>query len=139
MISTEQYEEFLLPFDLDWSRQFRPFGIHYCGHDPHRYAQVFRTIQNLDFLDVGWGGDVGVLREHLPHTFLNIRLDPVRINEYSDAELEQTITRLVSESGNPWLTGVCCVNMDDRTEDSKIEAIFRTVNRLRERIQRDMN
>jgi hypothetical protein len=135
MISTEQYEEFLLPIDMEWSKKYRPFGIHYCGNDPHRYAEVFGRIRNLDFLDVGWGGDVRKLREFLPHTFLNLRLDPVTINSYSDEELEETITRLVEDSGNPYLTGVCCINMDDQVEDSKIHTIFRTVERLRSEIE----
>jgi len=131
MISVADYEDLLLDFDLEWSRQNRPFGIHYCGNDPHRFAESFSKIENLDFLDVGWGGDVLTLRKYLPNTFLNIRLDPVRLNEYSDMELETTITRLVKDSGNPWLTGICCINMDDQTEDSKIDTIFRTVIALR--------
>jgi len=133
MISTEQYEEFLLPVDIQWSKKFRPFGIHYCGKDPHRYAEPFSKIKNLDFLDVGWGGDVKELRKHLPGTFLNIRLDPVAINSYTDSELERTITKLADDSGNPALTGICCINMDDKTEDSKINVIFKTVEDLRER------
>jgi len=133
MISTEQYEEFLLPVDLEWSRKFRPFGIHYCGNDPHRYADVFSKMGNLDFLDVGWGGDVKKLREKLPDTFLNLRLDPVSLNNYSDEELRSTITRLIEESGNPYLTGVCCINMDDKTEDSKINTIFHTLEELKQK------
>lgn len=139
MIDNAQYGEFLMPIDLEWSRQFRPFGIHYCGSDPHRYAGEFARIGNLDFLDVGWGGDVKVLREHLPNTFLNLRLDPVTINNCSDAEMEETVTRLVSDSGNPFLTGVCCINMDDQVEDSKVEAIFRTVEELRKKAIKELN
>ncbi|MFA5816123.1 MAG: hypothetical protein WC865_10925 [Bacteroidales bacterium] len=131
MISTEQYEEFLMPIDIAWSLKYRPFGIHYCGKDPHRYAASFSKIKNLDFLDVGWGGDVKELRKFLPHTFLNIRLDPVTINSYTDEELEKTITGLVTDSANPYLTGVCCINMDDKVEDRKVAAIFRVVEELR--------
>lgn len=131
MISTEQYEEFLMPADWAWSRKYRPFGIHYCGRDSHRYAESFSKISNLDFLDVGWGGDIRILRKYLPHTFLNIRLDPVTLNSYTGNELEKLITGLVTDSGNPWLTGVCCINMDDQVEDSQIETIFRAVNLLR--------
>jgi hypothetical protein len=131
MIDTGQYEEFLLPIDIEWSKKYRPFGIHYCGNDPHRYAETFGKIENLDFLDVGWGGDVRVLREHLPRTFLNIRLDPVTINFYTDKKLEETITQLVKDSGNPYLTGICCINMDDKVEDSRIHTIFQTVQRIR--------
>ncbi|MFZ4725488.1 MAG: hypothetical protein ACOYMD_08560, partial [Paludibacter sp.] len=54
MISAEDYEDFLLPYDIAWSSQ-RPYGIHYCGPDPHRMAASFAKIPNLDFLDVGWG------------------------------------------------------------------------------------
>jgi len=131
MISTQHYEEFLLPIDLAWSRRFRPFGIHYCGHDPHRYAGAFARIENLDFLDVGWGGDVKALRSALPHTFLNIRLDAVGINRYSDDELAAIITRLVADSGNPYLTGVCCINMDGDTDDSRVQLIFQVVAELK--------
>jgi hypothetical protein len=136
MISTEQYEEFLLPIDIEWSRKHRPFGIHYCGVDPHRYAEVFNKIKNLDFLDVGWGGDLKILRKHLPDTFLNIRLDPVNLNNYTEQEIETTITNLVEDSANPYLTGVCCINMDDKIDDNKVTAIFRVVENLRKKVEK---
>jgi len=132
MISTEDYKKFLFSFDEQWSKSYRPFGIHFCGKDAHRYAKVFRELGHLDFLDVGWGGDVAELRKHLPSTFLNIRLSPVGIIERSVEEIETTIGGLVAESGNPELTGVCCVNMDEKVSDEKITAIFETVAVLRE-------
>ncbi len=135
MISTEDYERYLMKFDIAWAKNNHPYGIHYCGNDPHRYAESFAKLPSLDFLDVGWGGDLKILREHLPNTFLNIRLDPVTLNDYSEKELESTIVRLVSESGNPGLTGVCCINMDDEVEDSKITTIFQTVANLRQSYQ----
>ena len=131
MISTEDYEDLLLDFDVEWSRQNRPFGIHYCGSDPHRFSQSFAKIPHLDFLDVGWGGDVKVLRKFLPDTFFNLRLSPVEIRNQTTEEINQTIKRLVSDSGNPYLTGVCCINMDDSVDDEKIEAIFKSVEEMR--------
>jgi hypothetical protein len=131
MISEAFYEEFLMPFDAAWSQRHRPFGIHYCGPDPHRYAEAFAKLPHLDFLDVGWGGDVARLRECLPRTFLNIRLSPVEIVRQSTDEVRSVITRLVTESGNPYLTGICCINMDDAVTDDKIDAIFGTVAELR--------
>lgn len=132
MISTEDYENFLLKFDQKWS-SYQPYGIHYCGPDPHRMATSFAKIPHLDFLDVGWGGDIKILREHLPNTFLNIRLSPVEIAHQSSNEIQEKITRLVKESGNPYLTGVCCINMDDKVSDDKIDTIFETVRELRKK------
>ncbi len=132
MISVDDYRKFLFEFDAEWSSKYRPFGIHFCGKDPHRYAEAFAELPHLDFLDVGWGGDVAELRKELPDTFLNVRLSPVEIIEQSAEEIEETIRRLVGESGDAQLTGVCCINMDEKVADEKIDAIFETVAALRE-------
>lgn len=130
MISEEDYEQFLLPYDIAWSKN-RPYGIHYCGPDPHRMATSFAKIPNLDFLDVGWGGDIKILREHLPNTFLNIRYSPVELAKQTKEKVRETICSMVNESGNPYLTGVCCINIDDSVSDDKIDTIFETVEELR--------
>lgn len=130
MISEDDYEQFLLPFDIRWSDR-RPFGIHYCGPDPHRMAEKFARIPHLDFLDLGWGGDVKLLRNFLPDTFFNIRLSPVEIARQNNDEIRKTIIRLVKDSGNPYLSGVCCINMDDSVTDDKIDTIFQTVEELK--------
>ncbi len=131
MISTRHYEDFLMPIDSAWSGKRRPFGIHYCGADPHRFADVFARLPHLDFLDVGWGGDVAALRRRLPETFLNIRLSPVEILRQSVEEVRRAVIDRVTASANPWLTGVCCINMDDRVTDDKVRAIFETVSEMR--------
>jgi hypothetical protein len=131
MISSEHYRSFLMPFDRAWSLRRRPFGIHYCGADAHRFADIFAELPQLDFLDVGWGGDLRLLREKLPGTFLNIRLSPVEIMEQSIKDIRRSIETRVAASGDPALTGVCCINMDDRVTDDRVRAIFETVFALR--------
>lgn len=135
MISEENYEEFLLPFDIEWSKAKRPFGIHYCGNDPHRMAKAFAKIPKLDFLDVGWGGDLTVLRQHLPNTFLNIRLSPVELIHQTNEQIRDTIIKLVGESGNMELTGLCCINIDEKVSDDRIETILKTVAELKDEHQ----
>ena len=125
MISEEDYRRFLLPIDQEWSMRHKPYGIHYCGKDPHRMASAFAEIERLAFLDVGWGGDVALLREYLPETFFNIRLNPVEIQRYTSEELRQNITERVKASGDDLTrTGLCCVNMDKDVSDERIHEIF---------------
>lgn len=131
MISVEHYRVFLMPFDTAWSLRRRPFGVHYCGADPHRFADAFAELPNLDFLDVGWGGDVEALRRKLPETFLNIRLSPVEIVGQSVEDIRRAIETRVAASADPRRTGVCCINMDDRVGDDQVRAIFETVFDLR--------
>ncbi|MEW6741202.1 MAG: hypothetical protein AB1486_00460 [Planctomycetota bacterium] len=137
MISVEQYEAFLWHFDAAWSRERRPFGIHYCGPDPHRYAPSFAKLPHLDFLDVGWGGDVKRLREALPATFLNLRLDPVSLVRDSVETIRENVLRLVTASGDPYLTGLCSINIDHQVGDEKIAAIFEAAADWRGRSQRE--
>jgi len=132
MISVEYYEQFLMGVDAAWSKKYRPYGIHYCGEDPHRYAESFAKLPHLDFLDVGWGGDVAKLRKYLPDTFLNVRLSPVEIIDQTPERIRQTVRKLVHESNNPWLTGVCSINMDHQVTDEQITAIFEAVESLRD-------
>lgn len=125
MISEADYRRFFLPIDKEWSLRHKPYGIHYCGKDPHRMASAFAEIERLTFLDVGWGGDVALLRRYLPDTFFNIRLNPVDIQKYSYDELKRNITERVIASGNDFTkTGLCCVNMDKDVTDKRIYEIF---------------
>jgi len=121
-------------------------GISYEGEIPDlkaakfhvqngRYAEALAGLPHLDFLDVGWGGDVAALRAKLPRTFLNLRLSPVEIVDWSPARIHAIVTKLVRASGDPLLTGVCCINMDDRVGDDKIRAIFEAVSELRKEFQ----
>jgi hypothetical protein len=136
MISEAHYLAFLFPIDRDWSERRRPFGVHFCGSDPHRFAEAFAALPHLDFLDVGWGGDLRLLRERLPGTFLNIRLSPVEVVGQSADEIRRDIESRVEASGDPALTGVSCVNLDDRVTDGQVRAIFETVFDLRRRAGR---
>ncbi len=125
MISEEDYRRFFLPIDQEWSLRHKPYGIHYCGKDPHRMAEAFSEIERLTFLDVGWGGDVALLRKHLPDTFFNIRLNPVDIQRYTYEELQQNITDRVLAAGSDLTkVGICCVNMDKDVTDQRIREIF---------------
>lgn len=135
MISADDYRKYLMPIDVDWSRRMKPYGIHHCGPDAHRFAELYAKIPHLHFLDVGWGGDVKKLRSYLPNTFLNLRLSPVEILQQSEHDIQDAICRLVADSGDPFLTGICCINMDGDVEDSKIRAMLKTVHELRRQFQ----
>jgi len=134
MISEKDYERFLLEYDIQWSRRYKAFGVHYCGPDPHRHAASYAKIPGLHFVDVGSGGDVRVMRDHLPGTFLNLRLDPVRLREQSPEQIRDIVQNLARASENPALTGICCINMDDTVADQRIEAIFEAVDDLRQHL-----
>ena len=131
MIAVPTYEDFLLRYDRTWAKRYPPYGIHYCGSDLERFIEPLKKVSNLSFLDVGWGSDVRAIRTAFPDTFLNIRLSPVELASYTQDELRQIVRNLVIDAGSPWLTGVCCINVDDGVSDDKITTILETVTELR--------
>ena len=63
--------------------------------------------------------------------FLNIRLRLVEIITQSSYDIRKTITSLVKDYGNPFLTGICCINMDEQVSDAQVSAILETAFELR--------
>jgi hypothetical protein len=48
------------------------------------------------------------------------------------ADVRETVLRLVKQSENYELTGICCINMDDTVIDTNVDAIFETRKELLE-------
>lgn len=123
MISVSIWERFLASIDHAWAMRHRPYGIHYCGADPHRFAPVFAALPRLDVLDVGWGGDVASVRQHLPETFLSLRLSPAVLVGQDAKNIEADARRLVTAAGGV-KCGLCCVNLDRKVRDDQVDALF---------------
>jgi hypothetical protein len=64
-------------------------------------------------------------------------LSPVEILQQSEDDIHSTICQLVEESANPDLTGVCCINMDANVADSRVSAIFSTIDELRKKYMQE--
>ena len=63
--------------------------------------------------------------------FLNLRLSPVNVVKQTPEHIRQTVRQLVHQSENPWLTGVCCINMDEQVTDEQVAALLDEVESLR--------
>ena len=60
----------------------------------------------------------------------------MEIIEQSVEKIRRIVYKFVIESINPNLTGVCCINMDEKVTDDKITAIFEAVVELRKEYQK---
>jgi hypothetical protein len=128
MISPALYRKALWPHELRLSREIRPFGIHHCGNNLQLYAASYAELQPV-FCDVGWGSDVAKVGAALPHTFLNLRVDPVRMLQRRATEIRHDAESLVdaitrgSNVRNARF-GLCSINMDYGTPDENVLALI---------------
>jgi uroporphyrinogen-III decarboxylase len=133
MISPKSYREMQLPVEQEMAKRIRPYGIHHCGDNLHKIAPVYAELP-LAMVGVGWGSDVTVVREALPDTFLNLRLNPVRMLHASAQEIAADTRNLLANAGPLENTGICCINMDYGTPDENIFAMYEVVKEFRSQI-----
>jgi uroporphyrinogen-III decarboxylase len=132
MISPKSYREMQLPVEKRMAQRIRPFGIHHCGSNLHKIAPAYAELSPV-MVDVGWGSDVASVRKALPHTFLNLRLNPVRMLQKKPHEIAADTENLLAAAGSLDRVGICCINMDYGTPDENIFAMYDVVQRFRHR------
>lgn len=122
MISPPMYERCLFPYELRLAQRLSPYGIHHCGDNLHRFANIYGRLPVV-FCDVGWGSDVAKCRELLPDVFLNLRLSPVRMMQQGPEQIRHDALEMVAQAG-PDKVGLCCINMDAATPDESVLALL---------------
>lgn len=120
MVSLDIYNEFLLKYDNMLSEEFKPFGIHHCGRTMEHVVQGYKRIKDLAFAEAGAFSDIGLVRKHLPHVYLNARYSPVKLIDASLSELEKDIAKIRSDAGPDRLLSISCVGIDAQVTDEKI-------------------
>jgi hypothetical protein len=124
MVSPSLYEKRLLPFECRLAAELRPYGIHHCGDNLHRFASLYARTGAV-FYDVGWGSNVAAVSRALPDAYLNLRLSPVRMLQESAEAIRADALRLLEAAGRTRNVGLCAINMDHGTPDENVRAMFR--------------
>lgn len=131
MIAPRLYESRILPHDIRVANQLTMFGIHHCGGNLQKYTEQYNRI-DLRFLDVGFGSDLEACNRLYPHAFLNLRMNPVHMLQYSEDEIHTEVRDSLKACGRTANVGVCCINMDGQTPDVNVKAMFQAVSDFEE-------
>jgi hypothetical protein len=123
MVSPGLYRSRFLEHERRLAERLRPYGIHHCGNNLHRFTSVYAETGAV-FYDVGWGSDVARCSQELPNAFLNLRLSPFRMLQCGPAEVRADAERLLSAAGRADRVGLCCINMDYGTPDENVLALL---------------
>jgi hypothetical protein len=131
MISARTYREYLLAYDQQLARDLYPYGIHHCGVDMHKVRNEYARVEGAEFFDVGWGSDVAACRAALPNAIFSLRMSPVRVAMLARDEVAADVEALLRAAGPLERAALCCINLDDRTPDENVRAMFQVVEQYR--------
>lgn len=123
MVSPGVFRSSLLEYERRLGGRLRPYGIHHCGKNLHRFAELYAET-GATFYDVGWGSDVARCAAALPGAFLNLRLNPVRMLQCPAAEIRRDIAGLLGAAGRSSNVGLCSMNLDHGTPDENVLALL---------------
>jgi uroporphyrinogen-III decarboxylase len=131
MISSQTYQEYLLPYECWLAERLQPYGIHHCGDNLENVVAAYARVPGLAFVDVGWGSDVAVCRKALPTAFFSLRLNPARLRAQTPSEVRRDVESLLAQAGPVKQLALCCVSMDANTPDENVRAMFDAAERFR--------
>ncbi|MCL4402974.1 MAG: uroporphyrinogen decarboxylase family protein [Acidobacteria bacterium] len=126
MMSARMYQNRVLRHEMHAARELAPYGIHHCGGNLHKYAEPYNRLDPR-FLDVGSGSDVAACSRLYPKAFLNLRMNPVHLLQYTEDQVYREAQNLLGACGRTANVGLCCINMDGLTPDANVKAMFRAV------------
>lgn len=122
MVSQAQYEEFLLPYDVELANAFGSYGIHHCGQTMEHVVAGYAKVPHLTFAEVGAGSDIAAVRRALPETHLNARVSPAKLADMGDEAVAAEVRRLY-EDGRDAAGGrlsISCVGIDKNMPEDNL-------------------
>ena len=125
---------YLLPYECWLAERLQPYGIHHCGDNLEHVIQAYARVPGLAYVDVGWGSDVAACRQVLPEALFSLRLSPVRLRTGTPEQVQADVEHLLDQAGPLDKVALCCVSMDSGTPDENVRAIFKVVERYRQRV-----
>jgi hypothetical protein len=94
MLSARTYRETVLPADLRFRRQVEKFGLHHCGK-MDLYVGDYRELGPLDYIEVGWGSDLALVRRAFPDAVMDLMINICDLQTMSRATMREVITEMV--------------------------------------------
>ena len=134
-VGPQSYTDWLLPLDLEILKTVRraglPFGIHHCGLlDP--YIPAYRRFSKVDFLEIGWGSDVGRAMESFPEALVRYIYSARFLLTTSGREVEEETERLLLQvpAADRRRFSLSVPDIEHGTPDENLLSIFEACRRL---------
>jgi len=131
MISPKLYEDRLLAYDLavyqKTTEHGAAFGIHHCGIFD-AYAESYRNVPKMDFLEIGWGSDIRLALDLFPEAAVSYMFGvSYALFENRDA-IRREMDRILRAADGHW--DRFSINVSDieyGTPDENLKEIFDAV------------
>jgi len=127
MISPAWYEEFVLPYDQAFSREFKRYGIHTCNWNATPYLESMRKIDKMGYLDMGMMTDMEKARELFPDTRRGVLYSPVKIASAPLSEVQADFEKIYHDLGP---CDLILADVDSSVPVERVQQVLEVVDRV---------
>lgn len=127
MISPAWYEEFVLPYDQKFSREFKHYGIHTCNWNATPYLESMRKVERMGYLDMGMNTDMRKARELFPDARRGVLYSPGKIGEAPLSEVQADFEKIYSELGP---CDIILADVDSTVGEERVKQVLEIVDRV---------
>lgn len=121
MLSPDQYNEFIFPYDSKIRSRFKNFGIHNCAWNVDPYVESYAKIPNLGYIDMGQVSNLKKIKQALPNARRNVLYTSMDMTSKSKTEIRNDMERIAQEIA-PCDIGLPDMELD--VPDEKINYVF---------------
>jgi hypothetical protein len=132
MISPEQYEEFVLPFDMKIAQEFDLLGIHNCAWNADPYVEHYAKISNLGYIDMGIHSNLAKSKELFPDARRAIMYTPMDLNSKPIDQIKEDMDR-ISRLYAP--CDIVIADIEEGTPDEKVHQLLQIVDGINSNYQ----
>ena len=127
MISSDMYEEFVLPYDIKISKEFERFGIHTCNWNATPYIDSLRKIPKMGYIDMGMDTDMKRMKEVFPDARRAVLYSPVKIEELSLEEITADLKK-IRDDISP--CDIVLADIESTTPEDRVRDVLEIVRKL---------
>ena len=132
MLSSNLYEEFILPFDKCISEAFETIGIHNCAWNANPYLDHYASIPKMSYIDMGMDSDLKKARELFSETRRAIMYTPMDVANKSIVEIQKDLEYIALNYGP---CDIVAADIEHGTPDGKVLDFIQLCREISERTE----
>lgn len=121
MLSSELYNEFILPFDKQIADSFETIGIHNCAWNANPYLEDYASVPKVGYIDMGIESDLDKARTLFPKTRRSLMYTPMDLANKTFAEIRKDL-QLIAKNYGP--CDIVAADIEHGTPDQKISGFM---------------
>ncbi len=117
MLSSEFYQDFLLPFDKYIAESFGCIGVHNCAWNADPYLESYSQIPHVGYIDMGMESNLKKARRLFPAARRAIMYTPMDVANKTMEQIQVDLERIANEYG---ACDIVAADIEAGTPDKKV-------------------